>query len=92
MILSHINELETIKQTEERITLARRNRMKLASHYVNVSMIAFFDYVGAVERIGKVISVMDRGLLLQFAGYKESFFFETLLELEAKGRIFIKID
>ncbi len=86
---SHMKEMETIEQTEKRIALARRNQIRLASHYINVESIAFYDYVGAIERIGKVVHVMERGLLLQFAGYKEMFFFETLLELEVKGSIAI---
>ncbi len=90
MSVRHMRVEETVEQTEDRIVLARRNRMKVASHYINVKVITFYDYVGSVERIGKVIRVMERGLLLQFAGYKESFFFETLLELEVRGRIIIK--
>ncbi|MGA4517221.1 hypothetical protein ACPA0F_08025 [Solibacillus silvestris] len=83
----HLKEIETIDQTNKQIALARRNHIRLTSHYINVKSIIFYDYVGAVARIGKVINVIDRGLLLQFSGYKETFFFDTLLELEVKGKI-----
>lgn len=91
MKTTHMREQETIEQTEERIVLARRNRMKLASFYINAKAIVFYDHVGSVKRVGKVTDITDRGLCLQFrGGYKESFFFETLLELEIVRKISIK--
>ena len=82
---------EQLEQLEQRIVQSRRNRMKLASFYINVKTIVFYDYTGSVNRVGKVIGITGRGLCLQFrGGYKESFFFETLLELEIVGGISIK--
>ncbi|MGG0666948.1 hypothetical protein ABE073_00205 [Lederbergia citrisecunda] len=87
MKVRHMRETETIEQTENRIIEARRNRIKLASHYANVKEIVFLD-CGHKVRSGEVIKRTSRGLMIKFrGGYKESFFFEELLALEVDEKI-----
>lgn len=88
MSVRHMRVEETVEQTEDRIALARRNRMRLTSHYINVKRIVFYDHTGCIKRKGEVIAKDERCLLLKFkGGYKESFFYETLLELELNNKI-----
>lgn len=88
MSVNHMRVDETVMQTGERIANARRNRMRLVSHYINVQTIVFYDQTGSQERKGVVIGSNERCLILKFQGdYVETFFYEELLALELKNRI-----
>ncbi|PIC73322.1 hypothetical protein [Sporosarcina sp. P17b] len=89
MSVKHMRENETIERTEARIVEARRNRIKLASHYINVNTITFLDR-GHKVRSGKVVQRTNRGVMIEFrGGYKENFFFEELLQLELDREILV---
>lgn len=88
---SNSKKWETEEVVIDRLAENRRNRMRLATHYVDAKKITFYDHVGAVARVGTVEHKSNRGLGLVFrGGYKEGFFYEELLELEVKNRISVE--
>lgn len=79
---------ENEQVTIQKIADPRSNRMKLYNYFNHIKNLEFFTKTGHSVCKGKVIASNYRTLIVEFSGgYKETFFYESLLEMECQSRI-----